>query len=157
VYCAQCRAEYRQGFTECSTCLVPLIEGDAPSPPSDEEQWTPMTGLGSKGTKLIFLYLVQVFVIGIAILFRGLQLGALPFIGAICGIASGVGILTRNRLGLHLVYAFLAILLVVSVVDFVLKLQVAGMDSAIVGKVVGGIFVPIAWFLYFRRRRNLFA
>jgi hypothetical protein len=25
VFCPQCRAEYREGFTECSDCRVPLI------------------------------------------------------------------------------------------------------------------------------------
>jgi hypothetical protein len=31
VYCPQCRVEYRDGFTECSDCRVPLLAG-TPSP-----------------------------------------------------------------------------------------------------------------------------
>ena len=156
MYCTKCGAEYREGFTECSTCLLPLIAGNAPEPLPDEQQWTATTRLGSKGTRLIFLYLLQVFLIGIAILFRGLELGALPFIGAICGIASGIGIFTRYKVALYLIYAFLAILLIVSVLNISQNSQVTGFET-LVGQVVGGIFVPIAWFLYFRRRRNLFA
>jgi len=30
VYCPQCGVEYREGFTECSDCQVPLLEGPAP-------------------------------------------------------------------------------------------------------------------------------
>jgi hypothetical protein len=30
VYCPQCRTEYREGFTECSDCRVPLLPGTAP-------------------------------------------------------------------------------------------------------------------------------
>jgi hypothetical protein len=30
VYCPQCRAEFREGFTECSDCHVPLSEGSPP-------------------------------------------------------------------------------------------------------------------------------
>ena len=36
MYCPQCLTEYRDGFTECSDCLVPLLDGappkEAPSP-----------------------------------------------------------------------------------------------------------------------------
>lgn len=31
MYCPQCRAEYRDGFTECSDCHIPLSEGSPPS------------------------------------------------------------------------------------------------------------------------------
>jgi hypothetical protein len=31
VYCPQCFAEYREGFTECSDCHVPLAAGNAPA------------------------------------------------------------------------------------------------------------------------------
>lgn len=35
VYCPQCLAEYRDGFTECSDCRVPLLAGiPPPEPPS---------------------------------------------------------------------------------------------------------------------------
>jgi hypothetical protein len=156
VYCAQCGAEYREGLTECGTCLVPLVEGDAQGPLIDEQQWTPNTRLGSNGTRLIFLYLLQVFVIGVAVLFRGLELGALPFIGAICGIASGIGIFTRYKIALYFVYAFLAILLVVSVLNIAQNSQTTNFET-LVGQVIGGVFIPSAWFFYFRRRRDLFA
>ena len=36
MHCPQCRVEYRDGFTECSDCHVPLVSGtaapDAPDP-----------------------------------------------------------------------------------------------------------------------------
>lgn len=35
MYCPQCRVEYRDGFTECSDCRVPLLAGTLPpEPPS---------------------------------------------------------------------------------------------------------------------------
>lgn len=35
MYCPQCGVEYRDGFTECSDCQVPLLAGTpAPEPPS---------------------------------------------------------------------------------------------------------------------------
>ena len=35
MYCPQCRVEYREGFTECADCKVPLLAG-APQPePAD--------------------------------------------------------------------------------------------------------------------------
>jgi hypothetical protein len=156
VYCAQCGAEYRAGFTECNTCLVPLVEGDAPEPLPDEQQFNPDTRLGSKGTRLVFLYLFQVFVIVVAVAFRGFALGPLPLIGALCGVLSAIGIFTRQRIGLYLVYAFLGILLLVSALNIVQNSQATGFET-LVGQVVGGIFIPLAWFLYFYRRRNLFA
>jgi hypothetical protein len=33
VYCPQCRVEYRDGFTECSDCQVPLLTGTCPPEP----------------------------------------------------------------------------------------------------------------------------
>ena len=30
MYCPQCKTEYRQGFTECADCRVPLLPGDPP-------------------------------------------------------------------------------------------------------------------------------
>jgi Putative prokaryotic signal transducing protein len=36
MYCPQCRLEYREGFTECADCGVPLLAGSPPpDPPSD--------------------------------------------------------------------------------------------------------------------------
>ena len=33
MYCPECRAEYRDGFTECSDCHVPLLTGTCPLDP----------------------------------------------------------------------------------------------------------------------------
>ncbi len=34
MYCPQCRVEYREGFTECADCKVPLLAGSPqPEPP----------------------------------------------------------------------------------------------------------------------------
>ena len=35
MYCPQCRCEYRDGFTECSDCHVPLLAGTPPQEPVD--------------------------------------------------------------------------------------------------------------------------
>jgi len=32
MYCPQCLMEYREGFTQCSDCNVPLVAGAPPSP-----------------------------------------------------------------------------------------------------------------------------
>ena len=34
MYCPECRVEYRDGFTECSDCLVPLSAGTPPPEPA---------------------------------------------------------------------------------------------------------------------------
>ena len=34
MYCPQCRVEYRDGFTECSDCRVPLLAGTPPPEPA---------------------------------------------------------------------------------------------------------------------------
>ena len=33
MYCPQCRVEYRDGFTDCSDCQVPLLAGTPPPEP----------------------------------------------------------------------------------------------------------------------------
>jgi hypothetical protein len=33
LYCPECRVEYREGFTECSDCRVPLLPGTPPPGP----------------------------------------------------------------------------------------------------------------------------
>ena len=33
MYCPQCRTEYREGFTECADCHVPLLAGTPPPEP----------------------------------------------------------------------------------------------------------------------------
>src|ERR1019366_2688463 len=35
VYCPQCRCEYRDGFSECSDCRVPLLAGTPPQKTAD--------------------------------------------------------------------------------------------------------------------------
>src|SRR6476620_2977392 len=35
MYCPQCRVEYRDGFTECSDCHVPLLTGTCAPDPRD--------------------------------------------------------------------------------------------------------------------------
>ena len=32
MYCPECGVEYREGFTECSDCRVPLVAGKPPDP-----------------------------------------------------------------------------------------------------------------------------
>ena len=39
MYCPQCRAEFREGFTECSDCHVPLRAG--PPPPEPPSRFDP--------------------------------------------------------------------------------------------------------------------
>ena len=43
MYCPQCRCEYRDGFTECAECHVPLLAGTAP--PDAAGQSDPTLGL----------------------------------------------------------------------------------------------------------------
>ena len=43
MYCPTCYAEYRDGFTECSDCQVPLLAGAPPAEPSS--QFDPALGL----------------------------------------------------------------------------------------------------------------
>ena len=35
MYCPQCQVEFREGFTECSDCHVPLLPGAPPAEPAD--------------------------------------------------------------------------------------------------------------------------
>jgi hypothetical protein len=35
MYCPECLAEYREGFTQCSDCRVPLLAGNPPATESD--------------------------------------------------------------------------------------------------------------------------
>jgi hypothetical protein len=43
MYCPQCRTEYREGFTECSDCHVPLLAGTLP--PEAPDPFDPKIGL----------------------------------------------------------------------------------------------------------------
>jgi hypothetical protein len=38
VYCPQCGTEYREGFTECSDCRIPLVDGP---PPQESTEFDP--------------------------------------------------------------------------------------------------------------------
>jgi hypothetical protein len=38
MYCPRCGTEYRDGFTECADCRVPLLPG---TPPPDEDSFNP--------------------------------------------------------------------------------------------------------------------
>ena len=38
MHCPQCRAEYREGFTECADCHVPLLAG---APPAETDPFDP--------------------------------------------------------------------------------------------------------------------
>jgi hypothetical protein len=166
MYCPQCRTEYREGFAECNACLIPLIDGAAGRPLPNDSQWTRTTRLGSKGTRLIFLYLAQVLIIGIGIAVQWWQIGTsrlmvgsfsvLRLMGAFCGLASGISILTRQKFAPYLIYSFLGIYLIVSVFGILRTSLDLGIRGSLVGAVVGGIFLPFAWLVYFHRRRNLF-
>lgn len=58
-HCPECGAEYRQGFTECSDCRVPLVGGSAPR--TEDEQVPPELELVSvfKAEDLVTLSLAQ--------------------------------------------------------------------------------------------------
>ncbi len=43
MYCPQCQVEYRDGFTECSDCRVPLLSGTPP--PERADSFDPTLGL----------------------------------------------------------------------------------------------------------------
>ena len=38
MHCPKCLTEYRDGFSECADCRVPLVEGRAPRPSEPEHQ-----------------------------------------------------------------------------------------------------------------------
>ena len=43
MYCPKCRVEYREGFTECSDCRVPLLAGECP--PDEQDPFDPQLEL----------------------------------------------------------------------------------------------------------------
>ncbi len=49
MYCPECRVEYRDGFTECSDCRVPLVAGKPPEPEGLEDD----SGTGDPNLQLI--------------------------------------------------------------------------------------------------------
>jgi hypothetical protein len=46
MFCPQCRAEYREGFTECSDCRVPLV---AELPPEDVPEYAELATVLATG------------------------------------------------------------------------------------------------------------
>ena len=42
MYCPECRVEYREGFTECADCHIPLLPG---SPPIEPDPFDPALDL----------------------------------------------------------------------------------------------------------------
>jgi Putative prokaryotic signal transducing protein len=44
MYCPQCGVEYREGFTECSDCKVPLLAGPLPPEPETPDPFDPSLG-----------------------------------------------------------------------------------------------------------------
>ena len=78
--CPQCDAEYREGFTSCSTCNVPLIPGTKPNEYRQQGATTPA---------LIAGLLIGVFA-GVVYIFRAINepigwyvLGVLVALGAV--------------------------------------------------------------------------
>jgi len=159
MYCPKCNAEYREGFVECNTCSIPLIDGPQAQPDSDEGEWVSTTPLGAKGTRLIFLYFAHILVIAIGAFLSWPPSGPLStirIVGALFGAASVMGILARSRFAFPLVCGFLLIMVAYSALEIVLVEFGPDSQSLIIGQVVGGILIPIAWFYYFYRRKSLF-
>ena len=168
MYCQQCGAEYREGFVECSTCSLPLVEGQPPEPESDESRWTPEIKIGSEGTRLIFLYIAQIIVIVLAFAINWPgpeQYRAFRVLTVVLGLSSAISIFTRKSFALHLTYGFLAMYILLSALDIFDAAQAGGGGrgyqqtvhlSGLIGQIVGGIVLPVAWLYYFYRRRNLF-
>lgn len=61
--CPQCQAEYREGFTVCSTCQVTLIvKSESTTPEVDKSFRTfPMLGAALLGVAAIFVYFLSSF------------------------------------------------------------------------------------------------
>lgn len=152
MYCPECAAEYRPGFSVCNTCDVALVEGEAPD--LDALRWTPETSLGQRGTLLFLLAAIQWGLSGFLLLGSALFAVLAPkgsmAVGAVyaaCGLfnvwlAFGM-LVTRNRRVLHGIYAALLL----DSVYFVLAFGMIGF----IGAAICG-----AWFLYFSRRETLF-
>jgi hypothetical protein len=49
MFCPQCRAEYREGFTECSECQVHLVEQLPPDPPEPNHTSSELTTVFTTG------------------------------------------------------------------------------------------------------------
>jgi len=39
MFCPKCRSEYREGYTECQECRVPLVEELPPEPEAEYVNW----------------------------------------------------------------------------------------------------------------------
>jgi hypothetical protein len=149
MFCPHCLAEYREGYLACSTCEVDLVEDERPD--VEEAQWTPDTPIGARGTRLIFLYMAQICFVVLAAL---LQPQPLVITAALLGAASVVAIFMRKPFAPHLIYSYLALLLLYGAADVLTTTQAV---AGLIGTVVGGILLPLLWFGYFYRRAGLFA
>ena len=54
MFCPECRAEYREGFTQCSDCQVPLVQ-DLPSAPEPQPHLTLVTVLETIDRNLLIV------------------------------------------------------------------------------------------------------
>ena len=54
MFCPECRAEYREGFTQCSDCQVPLVQ-DLPSEPEPQPHMTLVTVLETVDRNLLIV------------------------------------------------------------------------------------------------------
>jgi hypothetical protein len=54
MYCPQCGSEYREGFTTCADCQIPLVERLPPewTPPARRERSNPLQGVGARWSAL---------------------------------------------------------------------------------------------------------
>ena len=55
MHCPQCLTEYRDGFSECADCRVPLVPGVPPSPPVEEHVANLVTVLESSDPFVVSL------------------------------------------------------------------------------------------------------
>ena len=53
MFCPKCRAEYREGFTECSDCKVPLVSELPPEPEPEDEETVKLTTVLATGNPAI--------------------------------------------------------------------------------------------------------
>ena len=54
MFCPECRTEYREGYTQCSDCQVPLIQ-DLPSEPEPQPHMTLVTVLETVDRNLLIV------------------------------------------------------------------------------------------------------
>ncbi|HEY5011480.1 MAG TPA: hypothetical protein VIK61_02090 [Acidimicrobiia bacterium] len=59
MWCTQCGAEYRPGFTVCSDCNLALVDERPPPPPPEPEAAAPGTGPDLAGHGLVEYDLIE--------------------------------------------------------------------------------------------------